>query len=128
LSVEDRLDIADLYARYTHAVDQGRFADWCDCFTADGYLAVPVNDIHVQGPAQLDEFARAYWKRSGGLERHVVSNVVVTASEDGAEGSCYLTMLVGGSKDHPPRFSTTATYRDRLARTADGWRFRARDL
>jgi hypothetical protein len=128
LSIEDRLDILDLYARYAQAVDEGRYADWCACFTDDGYLAVPVNNIHVQGPEQLDTFARGYWKRSGGLERHLFSNIVIAADGEDAQGSCYLTMLIGGSKEQTPRFTTTGVYRDRLARVADGWRFRGRDL
>jgi hypothetical protein len=37
-------------------------------------------------------------------------------------------MLIGGSKDQTPRFTTTGMYRDRLARTAGGWRFSGRDL
>ena len=128
LSIEDRLDILDLYARYAQAVDEGRYADWCACFTDDGYLAVPVNNIHVQGPEQLDTFARGYWKRSGGLERHLFSNIVIAADGEGAQGSCYLTMLIGGSGKQTPRFTTTGMYRDQLARTAGGWRFRGRDL
>jgi hypothetical protein len=128
LSIEDRLDILDLYARYAQAVDEGRYADWCACFTDDGYLAVPVNNIHVQGPEQLDKFARGYWKRSGCLERHLFSNIVIAADGEDAQGSCYLTMLIGGSKEQTPRFTTTGVYRDRLARVADGWRVRGRDL
>jgi hypothetical protein len=162
LSIEDRLDILDLYARYAQAVDQGRYADWCACFTDDGYLAVPVNNIHVQGPEQLDKFARGYWKRSGGLERHLFTNIVIEAdgdgggaggdgggaggvgggaggvgggaggvgggAGDGVRGSCYLTMLIGGSGKQTPRFTTTGIYRDQLVRTENGWRFRGRDL
>jgi hypothetical protein len=53
---------------------------------------------------------------------------VVTADGEDAQGSCYLTMLIGGSREQTPRFTTTGIYRDRLSRTADGWRFRGRDL
>jgi 3-phenylpropionate/cinnamic acid dioxygenase small subunit len=128
LSVEDRLEVNDLYAHYTHCVDTGDYAGWVDCFTPDGYLAVPVNKIHVQGPEQLEDFARKYYKRSGGLERHLITNITVVADGDGARGISYLTMLVGGSGANPPRFTTTATYQDRLVRTERGWRFSGRDL
>jgi hypothetical protein len=128
LPIEDRLEIFDLYARYAHTVDAGDSAGWCECFTADGYLAVPVNKIMVQGPEQLSEFAQRYYRRSGGLERHLVTNLVLTEAPGGAAGRAYLTMLIGGSGTHPPRFTTTGTYHDRLVRTEDGWLFAARDL
>ena len=128
LTVEDRLEIADLYARYAHTVDGADHDGWCACFTPDGSLAVPVNEILVRGPEALGAFSRAYAARSGGLERHLVSNLTVVADGAGARGSCYLAMLVGGSGTAPPRLTTTGTYRDELRRTADGWRFAARVL
>lgn len=128
LTLDDRLAIHELYAVYAHQVDSGDGVGWAGCFTDAGYLAVPVNGIHAQGREALEAFAAAYFRRSGGLERHLVDNVVLEEADSGVTGRCYLTMLVGGSGGQPPRLTTTGTYEDRLERTADGWRFAAREL
>jgi hypothetical protein len=123
LSLHDRLDISDLYSRYAHSVDAGLYDQWCDCFVTDGQLSVPVNNILVRGREELGAFARAYFERSAGLERHIMSNVLIQTAPEGVRGSCYLTMLLGGAGRSSPRLTTTGTYSDQLARTSDGWRF-----
>ena len=48
LDVEARLDIADLFSRYCHRVDNGDSDGWAALFTADGVFEVP-NAIRLEG-------------------------------------------------------------------------------
>jgi hypothetical protein len=131
LTLADRLDIHDLYARYAHFVDGEDDAAWAECFSAEGVLSIPAHRFRAEGRAALQRFAANYRKATGGLDRHIMSNILIACPEDGtdsAAGSCYLQVIVGGSGQRPPTIKTTGTYRDRLPRTGRRWRFVSREL
>lgn len=122
LSVEDRLDIQDLYARYNHAIDSGNASGWAATFTTDGVFESAQGA--QQGGDALKQFAESLASRVKG--RHWINNLVVDEAAPGAKGSCYLVMYnLGGEK---PSILTTGIYRDELTKTADGWRFAKRTV
>ena len=127
LSTEDRLDIHELYGRYAHLIDACD-DQWCECFIPTGVLAIPVQGFTAEGHDALRSFARQYHRRAGGVDRHIMSNIVLTVDAGVVSGACYLQVVAGGSGDNPPRLKTTGSYRDLFERTERGWRFARREL
>ena len=123
LSVEDHLAIQQLYAQYNHAIDSGQGETWASCFTPEGTFSSASGNF--AGREQLAGFATAFAQRM--KARHWTNNLVVTSSEDGAHGTCYL-MLLRLNPEGPASILTTAIYRDTLAKTDEGWRFSSRSV
>jgi 3-phenylpropionate/cinnamic acid dioxygenase small subunit len=87
LSTEDRFALQDLYARYAYAFDGADADAWAALFTRDGRFAPPVIE-EVIGTEALREFVASRSADTPGM-RHLMSNVLVEASGDGARGSAY---------------------------------------
>jgi hypothetical protein len=120
LTVAHRLEIADLYGRYSHAFDDGHGDEVARLFTADGTFAREGAEP-VVGQANLAAMANA---AAGRGMRHMVSNIVIEPAPDGASGRAYALVLVVGSVEL--RLATFGRYDDEFVRTPAGWRFRAR--
>lgn len=123
LSADDLLAIQQLYARYNHAIDFGDAEAWAECFTPDGVFASSARRETV-GREALRAFAEAFSRQMKG--RHWTNNLVVEGDGDEASGRCYLALYVLG--EGGARLMTTGVYHDELVRTAQGWRFRRRDV
>lgn len=130
---EDDTRIRALYARYCHYFDANRIADWAGLFTADGSFtrvnAPPAGKGGSGLPAEtatgraalvaLGERAQASFR---GLMRHQQTDIFIDMTgPDSAEGTSY--GLITDWRDGPGRIAMIGTYRTRLARQADGWRF-----
>lgn len=83
LSVEDRLDIYDLFARYCQYVDAGRAAEWVGLFTDDGCFDI-VGQMTLRGAEQLGGMPAMLAENSGGKWRHQITDIMIDAgtSED----------------------------------------------
>lgn len=128
LSTEDLLEIHDLYARYGHYFDAGEVDRWAALFTPDATFVVEAAGTapgrELRGTAELAALVRngqqgAYAKR--GI-RHEVTNVVIEATEAGARGKAYWTVVRVGD-NQPPQVTLTGRYVDELVKGAGGWRF-----
>jgi hypothetical protein len=115
LSIADRLALHELYARYSHAFDEGRGDEVARLFTDDGAF-VREGAEAVVGRGNLAALANA---AAGRGMRHVVSNILVEAGPDGARGSAYVLVLLVDP-------ATFGRYDDEFALTPEGWRFRIR--
>lgn len=118
LTADDYLEIQQLYVKYAHTIDLGDAEGWADTFTPDGVFA------GSKGRDQLIEFAEGIYGR-GGTTRHWNSQVLITPTAEGADGSCYLLMV--DTATQPPNITVSGIYRDKLVKTANGWRFKSRD-
>jgi SnoaL-like domain len=118
LSPQDHAEIQQLYARYNHAIDSGNAEAWAATFTADGVF----ND-RFTGREALIGFANNF-KANGPSRRHWNSNLTLTATTHGAQGSVCLLLLDVGVK--PAAIMASGVYADELVKTADGWRFKSR--
>lgn len=119
VSVQDFIEIQQLYAKYNHAIDAGNAEEWAATFTADG-----VFNGRFTGREALVGFVNT-WKSNGGLNRrHWNSNLTVTATPQGARGSVYLMLMDVSVK--PAAVLSTGMYADELVKTAEGWRFKTR--
>ena len=135
LSVEDRLDILDLFARYARCVDAGDADGYADLFTGDGSFtrtnASPAGSGGsglppggFVGSAALRQLVRDLAVLFRGLMRHQLTDVAIDAGSgpDEATGTCY--GLITDWREGQGRISMHCTYRTSLVRTAAGWRFR----
>jgi hypothetical protein len=51
---------------------------------------------------------------------------VITPTPEGADGTCFLLLVVVGGGINPPKLSDSMVYHDKLVKTKDGWRFKQR--
>ena len=115
LTTQDYIDIEQNYARYYHTIDSGDAEGWADTFTDDG-------DFNgTKGRAALVESR----KRSGPSKtRHVVSNLVIKPTVDGANGSLYV--FIFDPQVVPLKINSYSRYDDTLQKTPKGWRFKTK--
>jgi hypothetical protein len=118
----DRLDILDLYARYSLLFDTGQADAWADLFTPDGRFYI-VGGPSLYGTGELRSFAGRRHEDTPGI-RHLVSNVVVEPNGSGVQGSAYVVVL--GTVDDGLEILTLGGYEDHLVKLETGWRFRSR--
>ncbi len=95
LSVEDRLDIMELFAKYAWAIDSGDAEGVLRCFAEDGYL-----DHLWQGKLQGHEKIRAafeelwYDRPSWWIGRqHLANHFLITREGDGARVKAFFSIL-----------------------------------
>jgi hypothetical protein len=117
LTVQDYLDIQQLYSRYYQTIDAGDSEAWANTFTADG-----VFNTNTRGHDALVES-----NRRGGTNRplrHWHSNLTILPTAEGADGHTYVMQIDITTK--PPSISTYSRYDDKLVKTSQGWRFKVR--
>lgn len=121
LSLEDRLALHELLARYTHYLDFGQIEKMGEIWTEDCRFQVPVANIDIAGLANLQGFFQQTMAAVPNI-RHVVSNIYVEESAEGATLHAYLATL--DAAEH--RVTMFARYRDECVKTPAGWRIRTR--
>jgi uncharacterized protein (TIGR02246 family) len=124
LTPADYTEIQQLYARYNQAIDQGNADAWADTFTADGVFAK-----NFKGRDALKGFINT-WRTSpqmnGAARRHFSADLVITPSADGATGLVSAMLIDLSTK--PMSVASYINYNDVLVKTAQGWRFKSRDI
>jgi len=128
--VEDRLEILNLIASYSHAADGLDPEAYADCFTEDGAFVGRVgmpDEIRIEGRAALVKFStRAIAGRGEIQNRHIQTNTMIhdqTETTAGARTYLLVMQTVGGGAPAP---GLTSVYEDDLVKTAAGWRIKER--
>ena len=125
LAAQDILEIQQLGAKYCYGLDTG--ADngnyWANVFTVDGSFGNTV------GRDKLAAMAR---EGGGRLKlrgyQHIVTNVIVEPSAEGAVGSQYIQVLTVGGQGKPPMVDHGGRYEDVYVKTAEGCCIKTRKL
>jgi len=140
LTGTDYAEIQRLSAQYGQAIDScsGNGYDYADLYTPDGVFidmwsegAIKQGGTRWQGREKLREIAAGAnfggpgctSPRFNGSISHLILNLVITPSPEGARGNSYLVEL--GGQD-PGRIQRLGNYEDVYVKTADGWRFKSR--
>ena len=139
LTPQDYIDIQQLSAKYAFAIDTctNGGADYADLYTDDGEFSVSqqwgvAGNRKTKGRAALIKAAGGDGTGScvdpkttlGYGISHLIVNLVVTPTPDGAIGKSYLLAIgVGGD---PTKIERQGGYDDVYVKTAAGWRFRSR--
>ncbi len=123
LSADDYVEIQQLYARYATALDTGDGDTRITTFIPDGTFRSSISDHR---PETVD-ILRARTNAQGNKgSRHLQYNLLLTPTDEGVDGSVFLLFL-HGSNDQMVR-GESGFYKDKLVKTAEGWRFKSREV
>ena len=126
--VADRLAIQDLIARYADIIDSRDFDALDPLFTPDARIDFSTFNGPVGDLAEIKTFLRAsltFFTRS----QHMMGLPLIELSGDTAHArtSCNNPMISAKPDGQTSVWLIGLWYDDDLARTADGWRFTARN-
>ena len=120
----DRLAVHELTATYNRCFDEADADGWAATFVEDGVLEVVDQGVAYRGRDEI----RAFCEARGWGYLHLTTDAVVTVNGDRAVQRCNLLMLRRWEDKRPPALLSTGRYVDDVVRTADGWRFRHRQV
>ena len=126
-TLEDKLAIEELIARYNHSIDSGDWPTWLDCWTEDAVL----DGIgkYLVGKVAIAEFAKNYERDFASAMpgcRHFTVNIASRIEGDAATSRAYLQLWSTGAKG--AKIAFTGVYEDTLVRQAGQWRFSKRRM
>jgi SnoaL-like protein len=123
-TLEDRVEIRELYARYAYTIDYGPYEEWVKCFTEDGVFESPRFGRHA-GHRALLRFTAIYKDANGDAKvRHMMTNVTFRVDGDTATGGCYLTYY--HCKNGKAILEAIGRYEDELRKVDGDWLFARR--
>jgi hypothetical protein len=143
LSVADRANLLELYARSVMLLDLGHCEEWADLFDdrasvrSAGVAGGPPRS-EFKGREELLQLGRATVKGTFNLALgplsppllccHILSNVCLYAEgTHSARGYAHLLVTTKGTMEQAPRWLTAGIYSDRLRKCASGcWRLESR--
>ena len=126
-TVEDKLAIEELIARYNQSLDRGDYETWLSCW-ADDAVFDGLGRV-LTGIAPIREFANAYdadYRLRIPALKHFTVNVLSQIDGDRATSSSYLQLTSMGAKGGQILF--TGRYEDDLKRVQGRWQFARRKL
>ena len=125
--LSDRLDIQDLQAAYSHAIDTRNFAALDGVFTQDAFIDYSAFGGSAGGLAETKAFLAKALAMFGGFQHMVAtSQVQLSGNRASAKTICWNPMVVKrpGGDEHV--FFCGLWYHDEYLRTLDGWRMTKR--
>jgi hypothetical protein len=124
LTPADYEEIRALYSRYVYGYDSGDAQMVAGVFAPDARLTI--------GGKVLGDSRE---KIAGGLKprvglngmRHIPTNILIEPSAEGAKGMQYL-LIMNFQDGKMPLVASGGVYRDTIVKTAEGWRFKSREV
>ncbi|MES2169178.1 MAG: nuclear transport factor 2 family protein [Actinomycetota bacterium] len=130
MTADDRLDILDLYARQSHAIDGGDSLGWARTFAANGRFESPTFRLTATGYEQLEQFAKSSNDAAlarGEHLRHWIDAVVMTRVDElNAHAEAYL-MIIATSIEGS-RIDRSVRVIDDLVKTNGEWLLASRTV
>lgn len=127
-SVEDRLDIQELLARYVWALDTGDADGVVACFTEDGYLDHQPEG-RFQGPERIRELLDHLWYGRPGWfigRQHLASHLLITREgADTARLRAYFSILQHDMDYRRSFVFGLGSWNNVCVRRDGAWRFRS---
>ena len=126
--ISDRLEIQELIARYSYALDSRDYDALDELFTADAVLDYRATGAIRGSLREMKDFVANAFTMFDGTQ-HLTTQTLLTFSLDGdtahGKSTCHNPMVFGG--DLAPRMMIVGLwYVDTFVRTPDGWRFKER--
>jgi len=127
---EDQRDYREIEAvlnRYASALDKKQYARLSEVFTPEA-IANYVGLAECRGLESIISLVSGVLDRCGNTQ-HLLGNVQIDTLGEKATTSCYLQAIHVGLGDYSEQVYTVwGEYRDRLVKTASGWRISYREL
>jgi ketosteroid isomerase-like protein len=125
--ISDRLEIQDLLARYSDAIDRHDLDSLDPLFTEDAVI----DYSEFGGPRGTLATVKAFLAEVLPLHAghyHLVGSTIVDLDGDTAavRSICHNPMVLHGSEDRQQLYLCGLWYRDKMVRTPAGWRIRER--
>ena len=122
-ALSDRLEIAELLARYAEMVDRRDWPKMSRIFALEATIDFrPTGGPNGPFREMLDWLGRALdsWPKN----LHMISNVIIELDGDRAQSRCYFHAAIARESHEGAQYTLTDSGRflDRLIRTANGWR------
>jgi ketosteroid isomerase-like protein len=128
LTTSDRIEIAELVARFAHGSDYGDWAALAECFTDDVVTCIAGTPVYVGVAAQVAH-ARNSAEWTQGQNRHLALNLWIEPhGDDAARARYYLINFVAGKEIGDPKIVVSARMTDHVVRAPAGWRIARREL
>lgn len=124
--ISDRIEIQDLLARYTQAIDQRDWDALDRVFTPDAYIDYSAMGGESGGVSEIKDFLARVMPMFESTQ-HLLGSSVVDIDGDTANARtiCHNPMVLRGGDD-PHLLVCGLWYRDKLVRTPAGWRISER--
>ena len=124
--ISDRLEIQDLFVRYTYALDSQNWDAFDDIFTPDAQVDYSAMGGSVGNLEETKAFLTQAMPMFTTLQ-HMVSGTTIAFDGDTAmtKTQCHNPMILD-ENDDPALMLCGLWYVDKLVRTADGWRIKER--
>jgi hypothetical protein len=124
--ISDRLEIQDLVAAYTHAIDRRDWAALDDVFVADAFIDYTAAGGTAGDLAATKEFLAAAMPMFAGFQ-HLTGSTKLVIDGDTATGVsiCHNPMVMDADGERRT-FFVGLWYHDEYVRTAEGWRISKR--
>jgi 3-phenylpropionate/cinnamic acid dioxygenase small subunit len=121
-NLEDREKVRELFARFCHSIDEGRYEQWVNTFTPDGVFDSPVAGRHA-GRDGLLRFTRNLASSEMGKvkQRHLITNLSMSLEADRGTTVCNLTVWV--TRDGATTLLLVGGYNTRLRKMDGEWYF-----
>ena len=125
--ISDRLEIQDLLARYSYAIDEGDWDTLDHVFTPDAVIDYSETGGAKGSVAQIKAWLPVAMQRFPRYQ-HMVATTKLTLDGDSATSrTCLFNPMVYRADDGAETvFFIGLWYRDHLVRTAEGWRIAER--
>jgi hypothetical protein len=126
--LSDRLEIQDLQAAYSHAIDTRDFDALDRVFTKDAFIDYTAFGGSAGGLEETKAFLRKAMPMFGGFQHMVAtSQVRLSGNRATAKTICWNPMVMKADGPGEPRvFFCGLWYHDEYLRTLDGWRITRR--
>jgi hypothetical protein len=126
--LSDRLEIQDLQAAYSHAIDTRDFDALDRVFTRDAFIDYTAFGGSAGGLEETKAFLRKALAMFGGFQHMVAtSQVKLSGNRATAKTICWNPMVMkSAGPGEPPVFFCGLWYHDEYLRTLDGWRITRR--
>jgi hypothetical protein len=125
--ISDRLEIQDLLAAYSHAIDTRNWKALDEVFTPDAYIDYSEMGGSKGNLAETKKFLERAMAQFASFQ-HMVATSQITIRGDVAEGRtiCHNPMVLDRGNGQTHTFFCGLWYRDRFVRTPRGWRIQER--
>ncbi len=123
----EKVEIAELIARYNFAIDHDDFQGWADCFAPDGIFDGMIGCYAAR--AELERFTndvKALTATTPNL-RHYVTNILTEVNGNEARSRCFL-MMTSTTKEGGTKVVIAGEYQDDLVKHNGRWLFKRRKV
>ena len=125
ITVDDKIGIQELIAKYNLAIDNKNIDEWTDTWTDDGTWTTTFGE--AKGKTELKNMVNKITNEFASGKRHTSTNIVIEAATNGmASAKSYLTVI---EAQKAPTVVATGVYSDTLKKDRSGkWKFFQRKL